>query len=59
MTNRPQYEQIKIPKLDPYVKRLNGKSSRQVDACLDELHATLEDKPQDEKDSTGAAPVAE
>ena len=41
---RQQFEPIKVPKLAPEIKALNGKGSRQVAKCLDELSELLEDQ---------------
>jgi hypothetical protein len=49
---------MKVPKLAPEIKALNGKGSRQVIKCLDDLAELLEDKI-DEQDPPAASSVAE
>ena len=54
---RPQFEVIEVPKLDPEIKAMNGRSGREVAKKIDDLCEHLEDK--DEKSSTGDSTTAE
>lgn len=40
---RPEYKQMKVPSLDADVKKMNGKSSRRLSQCIDELSNILDE----------------
>lgn len=48
----PEYEKIDVPRLSPYVKEMNGQSTRRLKQCLDNLTDLLDkdddrESPQD------------
>lgn len=40
---RPEYKQMKVPSLDADIKEMNGKSSRKLSQCIDELSNLLDE----------------
>jgi len=49
---KPQYEQLEIPRLDDQVKKMNGKSSKRLQNCIDKLSELLEESEGQDGDAT-------
>ncbi len=50
---KPQYEQIEIPRLDDQVKKMNGKSSQQLQSCINKLSELLDKSEELDEETTG------
>jgi len=53
----PKYQPLHVPRLDPDIKEMNGRSTRRLEKCIEALTALLEEneprccKPEPDEDS--------
>jgi len=40
---KPEYQPIPVPRLDPSIKEMNGRSTRRLKQCIDDLTELLDD----------------
>lgn len=50
----PEYEKIDVPRLDPQVKEMNGKSTRRLKQCISDLECVLADREPEERHEEGS-----
>lgn len=50
----PEYEKMDIPRLDPKVREMNGKSTRRLKQCISDLECVLAGNKPEERHEEGA-----